>query len=99
FHHPPRPPSSTPFPLPDALPILPPALVMAAYSRSVPTALVGVTPKWSRIGVISEPPPTPVIPTTKPTTKPAITKAYWKSIKTLRDLGRTKAARLSAGRP
>ncbi len=52
----------------------PPALVAAAYSRSVPTAVAGCTPN-SRIskGVISEPPPTPVMPTSKPTLKPEAT--------------------------
>ncbi|MNY53371.1 hypothetical protein D3C86_1891220 [compost metagenome] len=46
---------------------------MAAYRRSVPTAVAGLTPNHSRIGVINEPPPTPVMPTMKPTTKPATT--------------------------
>ncbi|MNG06346.1 hypothetical protein D3C84_895760 [compost metagenome] len=49
-------------------------LVIAAYSRSVPTAVAGLMPNQSRIGVISEPPPTPVMPTMNPTTKPATTK-------------------------
>ncbi|MNE19631.1 hypothetical protein D3C80_1127190 [compost metagenome] len=47
------------------------ALVMAAYSRSVPTAVAGLMPNHSRMGVISEPPPTPVMPTMNPTTSPA----------------------------
>ena len=50
----------------------PPALVKAAYSKSVPTAVVGEMPKYNKIGVIKEPPPTPVKPTIKPTPKPAI---------------------------
>ncbi|EXI85511.1 MAG: hypothetical protein AW12_02268 [Candidatus Accumulibacter sp. BA-94] len=50
---------------------MPPALVIAAYSRSVPTAVAGWTPKTSTSsGVINEPPPTPVSPTMAPTTKP-----------------------------
>ncbi len=51
--------------------MLPPVLVAAAYSRSVPTAVEGWMPN-SRInnGVISEPPPTPVMPTKRPTPKP-----------------------------
>jgi hypothetical protein len=50
---------------------VPPALVMAAYSRSVPTAVAGWMPNRSTSnGVISEPPPTPVSPTMAPTTKP-----------------------------
>ena len=51
---------------------MPPALVMAANSRSVPTAVTGAMPnrKISR-GVIKEPPPTPVSPTRAPTPKPA----------------------------
>src|SRR6266536_2062271 len=49
----------------------PPALVTAAYSRSVPTAVAGLTPNSSTSnGVINEPPPTPVMPTMAPTTKP-----------------------------
>ena len=49
----------------------PPALVMAAKRRSVPTALTGGMPnKNTKSGVMSEPPPTPVKPTRKPTTKP-----------------------------
>ncbi len=35
----------------------------------------------SNIGVINEPPPTPVNPTIKPTAKPAMTNPIWKSIK------------------
>ncbi|MNJ65947.1 hypothetical protein D3C77_619890 [compost metagenome] len=50
------------------------ALVMAAYSRSVPTAVAGLMPNQSRIGVINEPPPTPVMPTMKPTMRPAMVK-------------------------
>ena len=51
---------------------VPPALVKAANNRSVPTARYGLTPKKKiRMGVISEPPPTPVRPTTRPTKKPA----------------------------
>lgn len=51
----------------------PPAiLVMAANHRSVPTAAAGATPNSkTRMGVISEPPPTPVSPTSGPTAKPA----------------------------
>ncbi|MGZ5039719.1 MAG: hypothetical protein ACXWBQ_03170 [Usitatibacter sp.] len=38
----------------------------------MPTAVTGGTPNTSmRIGVINEPPPTPVRPTIAPTTKPA----------------------------
>ncbi|MCY1458157.1 hypothetical protein D9M71_755150 [compost metagenome] len=48
-------------------------LVMAAYSRSVPTAVAGLMPNHSRMGVINDPPPTPVMPTMKPTTSPATT--------------------------
>ena len=49
----------------------PTVFVQAANSRSVPTAVAACTPK-SRIssGVISEPPPTPVRPTSAPTQKP-----------------------------
>src|SRR3954469_7428263 len=70
---------------------LPPVLVAAAYSRSVPTAVDGWTPN-SRInnGVISEPPPTPVIPTSRPTPKPEAT--YRGSIT---DTDRTSACRPS----
>jgi len=48
------------------------ALVIAAYNKSVPTAMAGCTlnPSTSN-GVISEPPPTPVKPITKPTAAPA----------------------------
>ena len=50
---------------------LPAALVAAAYKRSVPTAESGWTPK-SKIssGVMIEPPPMPVKPTSPPTRKP-----------------------------
>ena len=51
---------------------MPPALVPAANSKSVPTAKAGLTPKPKiSKGVMSEPPPTPVRPTMKPTTNPA----------------------------
>src|SRR5262249_49295979 len=47
-------------------------LVTVANHRSVPTAVSGATPKNSNSsGVISEPPPTPVIPTIKPVSAPA----------------------------
>src|SRR5215831_10480035 len=47
-------------------------LVTVANHRSVPTAANGATPKNSNSsGVISEPPPTPVIPTIKPVSAPA----------------------------
>ena len=50
-------------------------LVMAANSKSVPTAKWGLTPmKKIKIGVMRDPPPTPVRPTTVPTKKPAKTK-------------------------
>jgi hypothetical protein len=43
----------------------------AANSRSVATAVVGCTPNSSTSnGVISDPPPTPVSPTSKPTPAP-----------------------------
>jgi hypothetical protein len=45
---------------------------MAAYNRSVPTAICGGIPKSRRRGVINEPPPMPVIPTTSPTRAPDI---------------------------
>src|SRR5487761_2477937 len=46
-------------------------LVSAAYNKSVPTAVTGDTPNNNTSsGVISEPPPTPVTPTTSPTKKP-----------------------------
>jgi hypothetical protein len=50
---------------------VPTVLVDAAKRRSVPTAVAGCTPN-SKIsnGVINEPPPTPVMPTSKPTQKP-----------------------------
>jgi hypothetical protein len=51
---------------------MPPNLVPAANSKSVPTAKAGLMPKPKiSSGVMSEPPPTPVRPTMKPTTKPA----------------------------
>src|SRR5207302_10259105 len=49
----------------------PPDLVNAAKRRSVPTAVTGATPNTSTSSVvISEPPPTPVAPTTNPTRNP-----------------------------
>ena len=54
----------------------PPILVKAANSKSVPIAKCGLRPKKKiSSGVMSEPPPTPVSPTTRPTEKPAKTKA------------------------
>ena len=53
---------------------VPTALVIEAYSRSVPTAAAGGTPNTrTRIGVTSEPPPMPVWPTNRPTKKPVTT--------------------------
>lgn len=50
---------------------VPNPLVIAANARSVPTAVVGPTPKMIvNKGVIKEPPPTPVIPTRRPTSAP-----------------------------
>ena len=47
------------------------ALVIEANSKSVPTASTGEMPMPEmRNGVISEPAPTPVRPTRKPTAKP-----------------------------
>ncbi|MCY1378831.1 hypothetical protein D9M69_664960 [compost metagenome] len=47
-------------------------MVKAANRRSVPTARYGLTPKKKmRMGVMSEPPPTPVRPTMSPTANPA----------------------------
>src|SRR6266496_1051819 len=50
---------------------LPPVLVAAANSKSVPTAVAGWTPN-NRMssGVMSDPPPTQVIPTNRPPTNP-----------------------------
>ena len=53
--------------------MVPALFVIEAKARSVPTATVGETPNSSvSSGVISEPPPTPVMPTSKPTAKPAV---------------------------
>src|SRR5579859_4984732 len=50
---------------------VPTDFVADAYSRSVPTAAAGCTPKSSTSsGVISEPPPVPVCPTSNPTRNP-----------------------------
>ena len=47
-------------------------LEIAAYSKSVPTAICGSTfSSKIKIGVISDPPPTPVTPTQNPTKIPA----------------------------
>jgi hypothetical protein len=44
---------------------------MDAYKRSVPTARAGLMWKnKTRIGVMSDPPPTPVKPTSRPTKNP-----------------------------
>ncbi|MNL54806.1 hypothetical protein D3C87_1781690 [compost metagenome] len=62
---------------------------MAAYSRSVPTAVAGLMPNPSRIGVMSDPPPTPVMPTMKPTTSPATTNPmFTKSMNTSTKIAR-----------
>jgi hypothetical protein len=60
--------------------MLPPTdLVMLANHRSVPIAVVGATPKIRiRSGAISDPPPTPVTPTRRPTRNPE--SAWAKSI-------------------
>lgn len=51
--------------------MVPALLVIDAKARSVPTATDGLTPNSKvRSGVISEPPPTPVMPTSRPTAKP-----------------------------
>jgi hypothetical protein len=53
---------------------VPAVLVTEAYKRSVPTAVAGWIPKKStKIGVINEPPPMPVCPTSRPTKKPETT--------------------------
>src|SRR5476649_1124381 len=53
---------------------VPTPLVSEAKARSVPTATAGETPNNSvNSGVISEPPPTPVMPTNRPTAKPDAT--------------------------
>src|SRR6266536_4947161 len=50
---------------------LPPVLVAAAKSKSVPTAVAGWIPnKRMSSGVMSDPPPTPVIPTNRPPKNP-----------------------------
>jgi len=49
----------------------PTVFVTAAYARSVPMAIVGLVWKARMSsGVMSEPPPTPVVPTRIPTPKP-----------------------------
>ena len=54
---------------------VPKPLVMAAKAKSVPTAVVGATPKiMVSSGVMSDPPPTPVMPTKRPTNAPEIMK-------------------------
>ena len=45
---------------------------MAAYNKSVPTAMCGGIPNKSNNGVIKDPPPIPVRPTIKPTNAPEI---------------------------
>src|SRR5262245_23456142 len=64
---------------------------------SVPTASVGLNPKTiTRIGVISEPPPIPVIPTRTPISRPVRTNCQVMSLRAvgldqnLRDLGPRK---------
>ena len=52
----------------------PNAFVIAAYTRSVPTAVLAGMPKIEiRIGVMSDPAPIPVKPTRMPTPSPAAT--------------------------
>src|SRR6476659_5243108 len=52
----------------------PNAFVIAAYTRSVPTAVLAGMPKTEiRIGVMSDPAPIPVNPTRMPTPSPAAT--------------------------
>ncbi len=47
------------------------SLVLAENNKSVPTATAGGWPKTStKMGVIKEPPPTPVRPTSAPTIRP-----------------------------
>src|SRR5580765_3262574 len=54
--------------------IAPTVLKMAPWRMSVPTASVGWKPKtMTRIGVIREPPPIPVIPTSTPISRPVRT--------------------------
>src|ERR1700691_2742944 len=57
---------------------------MAANHRSVPTAVAGANPNIrTRRGVISAPPPTPVMPTAAPTPNPAMVLARFSSIRRL----------------
>src|SRR5205814_8260469 len=52
----------------------PTVLKIAPWATSVPTASDGLNPKTiTRIGVISEPPPIPVIPTRAPISRPVRT--------------------------
>src|SRR5690348_9255392 len=49
-------------------------LKIAPWAMSVPTASVGLNPKrMTRLGVISDPPPVPVIPTRPPISRPVRT--------------------------
>jgi hypothetical protein len=52
----------------------PTVLKIAPWRMSVPTASVGLKPKTiTRIGVISDPPPMPVMPTRAPMSNPVRT--------------------------
>jgi hypothetical protein len=54
--------------------IAPTVLKIAPWRMSVPTASVGLNPKTiTRIGVINEPPPIPVMPTSVPISRPVRT--------------------------
>src|SRR3954453_5191445 len=56
-------------------------LKIAPWAMSVPTASVGLNPKtMTRMGVISEPPPIPVIPTSVPISNPVRTNCQFMSV-------------------
>ena len=82
--------------------VTPAIFVSEANIRSVPTAMsTGILKRNTRIGVISDPPPTPVSPTIKPTTSPTIGYSDCKCTQApfLGGSDKKKPASLSGSRP
>ena len=70
---------------------VPNALVIAAKARSVPTATAAGTPKIVSAGVTSEPPPTPLMPTSTPAARPSMAYSHCMA------MSRVQAARAILG--
>src|SRR5487761_109206 len=76
----------------------PNGFMIADATMSLETAALGVTPNSRmRIGVISAPPPAPVMPTSTPTIRPAMTMSKLTRASTQVSLGRATAGACPSG--